>query len=158
MAEVNQPGIEELTTERGMLSDNATVPEASNTEVEGHESLGAAPAPGEIGRLGTYRVRKILGSGGMGIVFEADDLLLGRPVALKLMKSAVAAGLAARQRFQLEARSMAAVKSDHVVTIYQVGEDRGTPYLAMELLHGQSVDCWLARRQAGHRRDFAAGA
>ena len=149
VAAVSQTGIVEgLTDPHGGSSDEPTVTYASNTQVEGLEFLAPPQGPGELGRLGSYRVLKVLGSGGMGIVFEAEDLQLGRTVALKVMKAAVAAGLSARQRFQLEARSMAAVKSDHIATIYQVGEDRGAPYLAMELLHGQSVDSWLTR---GHK-------
>jgi hypothetical protein len=147
---VNKSGtVEGLIAQPGRQSEQPTVTLAPNADMEIHDFLAPSQEAGELGRLGSYRILKVIGSGGMGVVFEAEDLQLGRPVALKVMK---AAGPAAGQRFQREARSMAAVRSDHVVTIYQVGEDRGAPYLAMELLRGQSVDRWLAR---GHKPDTA---
>src|ERR1051326_3348646 len=93
----------------------------------------------ELGRLGGYRVLKVLGSGGRGTVFLAEDLQLTRHVALKAMLPALAMNAAARQRFLREAQAAAAVKHDHIVTIHQVGEERGVPFLAMELLDGQSL-------------------
>jgi serine/threonine protein kinase len=74
----------------------------------------------------------------MGVVFDAEDRQLGRPVALKVMKPELAAEPVARQRFLQEAQAAAALRHDHIVTIYQVGEDQGVPFLAMELLPGES--------------------
>lgn len=99
--------------------------------------------PGELGRLGSYRVLKVLGKGGMGIVFLAEDIKLDRLVALKVMLPKFAENATAKQRFLREAKSAAALKHDHVITIYQVDEDRGVPFLAMEYLEGQSLDQWL---------------
>ncbi|MFO0796704.1 MAG: serine/threonine-protein kinase [Gemmataceae bacterium] len=96
----------------------------------------------EVGRLGPYRVLKELGRGGMGAVFLAEDTLLKRRVALKVMLPHVA-GDAARARFLREARAVAALKHDHVVTVYQAGEENGVPFLTMELLAGKSLDEWL---------------
>jgi predicted Ser/Thr protein kinase len=96
--------------------------------------------PDEIGRLGPYRVLKVLGHGGMGVVFKAEDSALRRPVALKAMLPALAASASARERFFREARAAAALQHPHVVTIYQVGEDRGAPFLAMQFLEGESLD------------------
>jgi serine/threonine protein kinase len=101
--------------------------------------------PNELGRLGQYQVRKVLGTGGMGIVFEAFDPALDRLVALKTMLPALAENATARQRFLREAKAAARIKHDHIVTIYQVGEDRGICYLAMEYLEGESLDRRLAR-------------
>src|SRR5262245_47270531 len=97
----------------------------------------------ELGRLAHYRVLKVLGRGGMGIVFEAEDSQLHRRVALKVIRPDAAADEQARSRFLREARSAAALKNDHVVTIYQVGEDAGAMFLAMELLRGRSLESWL---------------
>jgi hypothetical protein len=102
--------------------------------------LAPAQGPGEIGWLGPYRILKVLGAGGMGVVYKAEDPHLQRPVALKAMLPGLGASAAARQRFLREARAAAAVKHDHIVTIYQVGEDRGVPFLAMEFLEGQPLD------------------
>jgi Leucine-rich repeat (LRR) protein len=107
--------------------------------------LAPPQGPAEIGRLGGYSVRKVLGAGGMGVVFLAEDVSLRRPVALKVMRPALAASASARERFVREARAAAAVRHDHVVTIYQVGEDRGVPFLAMERLEGESLDECLRR-------------
>jgi urea transport system substrate-binding protein len=101
--------------------------------------------PDEIGRLGPYRILRVLGEGGMGIVFQAEDTQLQRPVALKVMKPQMLGDLAARTRFLREARAAAAIKHDHIVTIYQVGHDNDIPYLAMEFLDGESLECRLIR-------------
>ena len=113
-----------------------------------YDFLAPPQQPGELGRLGGYRVMKVLGSGGMGVVFQAEDPQLGRLVALKAMLPALAASAGARQRFLREARAAAAVKHDNIVAIYQVGEDRGVPFLAMEFLEGQPLD----RRLEHHAR------
>ena len=108
--------------------------------------LAPPEAPDEIGRLGPYRVLQVLGRGGMGVVFRAENLKLGRTVALKVMLPAMTATTSARERFLREARTAAAIEHEHVVTIYQVGEDRGVPYLAMQLLKGESLDERLKRQ------------
>jgi serine/threonine protein kinase len=81
----------------------------------------------------------------MGMVFLAEDTRLGRLVALKLMRSETSANTQARTRFLREARAVATLKSDHIVTIYQVDQDQGVPFFTMELLKGKSLDAWLGR-------------
>jgi WD40 repeat protein/serine/threonine protein kinase len=103
---------------------------------------------GELGRLGSYRVLSILGVGGMGIVFQAEELRLRRPVALKVMKPALAASEDARQRFLREARVVASMQNDHIVAVFQVDEDRGIPFLAMPLLDGETLAARLLREGA----------
>ncbi len=76
----------------------------------------------------------------MGLVLLADDPKLERRVALKVMLPRLAANPTAKERFLREARAAARVKSDYIVTIHYVGEFRGVPYLAMELLEGQSLE------------------
>jgi eukaryotic-like serine/threonine-protein kinase len=101
--------------------------------------LAPAQASDELGRLGPYRVLKVLGAGGMGVVFQADDPAHGRIVALKVMKPDLAVNLLARQRFLREAQATAALRHEHILTIYEVNEDRGMPYLAMEFLQGETL-------------------
>jgi len=101
--------------------------------------------PDEIGRLGPYRVLSILGHGGMGVVFRAHDPALDRVVALKVMLPSMAALPNAKERFLREAKAAAALKHPHVVTVFQVGEDRGAPFLAMEFLEGESLDNRIRR-------------
>jgi serine/threonine protein kinase len=105
--------------------------------------LAAAQGAGELGRLGAYRVLKVLGQGGMGMVLLAEDVQLKRPVALKVMKPELAKKQVARTRFLREAQAAAGLRHDHIVTIYQVGEEHGAPYLAMELMEGLSLEDWL---------------
>jgi tRNA A-37 threonylcarbamoyl transferase component Bud32 len=108
--------------------------------------LSRAERPDEVGRLGGYRVLEVLGSGGMGVVYRAEDPQLGRAVALKAMLPDLDGALEARKRFFREARTMAALRHPNLVTIYQVGEDNGVLFLAMELLTGESLDARLLRR------------
>jgi serine/threonine protein kinase/Leucine-rich repeat (LRR) protein len=105
----------------------------------------AAPLPE---RFEYYRPIRVLGEGGMGTVYLAEDTRLGRQVALKTMKAALAANPLAHQRFLREARTAARLGHDHIVPIYYVGEADGTPFLAMPLLKGESLDT-LLRRTAG---------
>jgi serine/threonine protein kinase len=102
--------------------------------------------PGELGRLGPNRVLRLLGAGGMGLVFLAEDPRLNRFVALKVMRPELAAHPLSRERFLREARAAAAVRNDHVVTIYAADEDRGVPFVVMELLEGETLDARLRRQ------------
>jgi serine/threonine protein kinase len=103
--------------------------------------------PGEIGRLGHYRILSVLGSGGMGVVFQAEDQRLGRHVAIKTLKSDLALNPEYRKRFLREARAAAHLNHDHVVTIHQVDEVNGVPYLAMQLLQGETLERRLHREK-----------
>jgi formylglycine-generating enzyme required for sulfatase activity/serine/threonine protein kinase len=103
--------------------------------------------PDEIGRLGVYRVLSVLGKGGMGMVFRAEDPALRRLVALKIMLPELAKRGSAKDRFLREARLAATLEHDHVVTIHQVGEDRGIPFIAMSFLKGMSLDDWLKQKR-----------
>jgi WD40 repeat protein len=129
-----------------LARDQAAAPDTpAEVGPESYDFLVAPRVPGELGRLGSYRVLRVLGSGGMGIVFEAEDPQLQRPVALKVMRPGMACHHQAGQRFLREARSTAAIEHDHIVTIHQVGEDRGVPYLAMQLLRGETLERRLQR-------------
>src|SRR5215218_3821272 len=79
--------------------------------------LAPARGPGELGWLAHYRVLKLLGQGGMGVVLLAEDTQLQRPVALKVIRPEIGLSLSNRQRFLREARAMAQVRNDHVVTV-----------------------------------------
>jgi serine/threonine protein kinase len=107
--------------------------------------LAAAQQADEIGRLAHYRILKKIGAGGMGVVFLAEDTLLGRKVALKTMLPAVAVRPDARERFFREAKAAAAIEHPHIVPILHVGEDGGVPFLAMPFLQGESLESRLER-------------
>jgi serine/threonine protein kinase len=106
-------------------------------------------------RLGQYRLVRELGAGGMGIVFEAEDEWLNRRVAVKVLRSDLPAEQVARERFLREARAMAAVEQENVCTIYQVGEADDRPYMAMQLLVGETLETRLDRE---HRLTAAEAA
>jgi serine/threonine protein kinase len=84
----------------------------------------------------------------MGAVYLAEDTQLRRPTALKVMLPEVAIDSQCRERFLREARAAAAIRNDHVVTVYQVGEERGMPFIAMELLRGSPLDAFLEKEPA----------
>ncbi len=101
-----------------------------------HAPGGVAPALPEIEG---YRIVRMLGQGGMGVVFLAEDTTLNRRVAIKVMTARLAADAAARAFFLREARSMATVEHPHVVRIYSFGERSGVAYLVMEYVEGESL-------------------
>jgi serine/threonine protein kinase/ABC-type branched-subunit amino acid transport system substrate-binding protein len=105
-------------------------------------------SPDELGWLAHYRVLKLIGEGGMGIVFLAEDPRLQRHVALKVMRPGMAEEGTARQRFLREARATASLHSEHIVTIHEIGQAEDLPYIASEFLLGMPLDAWLKQ---GHR-------
>lgn len=110
------------------------------TNVVAYPFLSIPTRPDEIGTLAHYRVFRLLGQGGMGMVFHAEDLRLERPVALKVLHAQFASDPVIRQRFLREARALAILKHAHIVTVYDVGEESESPYLVMEFLEGQSLE------------------
>lgn len=134
-------------------------PETSSSADEHTAGLGAsAPSDGdlsflekprakdELGRLGSFRVLKELGRGGMGCVLLAEDTGLERQVALKVMLPRFAQDEKARTRFLREARAAGKLHHDNVVSIHQVGEANGVPYIAMEFLKGMPLDKYLKEK------------
>jgi serine/threonine protein kinase len=91
-----------------------------------------------------YRIVSRLGSGGMGVVYEAEDLNLGRRVALKFLPPGVARETTALERFLLEARAASALNHPNICTIYAVEKDGEQSFIAMELIEGQGLDTKLS--------------
>ena len=97
------------------------------------------PADGRFPQISGYDIEAILGRGGMGIVYKARHLRLGRVVALKMLQAGAYAGAHEQARFQREAQVVAGLRHANIVQVYDVGDDDGCPFFTMELLEGGSL-------------------
>jgi serine/threonine protein kinase len=117
-------------------------------------------SPPDLGQLGDFRLWREVGRGGMGVVYEAEQLSLRRRVALKVLPFAAAIDRRQLQRFQNEALAAAHLRHEHIVPVFAVGSDRGVHYYAMQFVDGQSLAELIEdlRRSAGQTREPPAAA
>ena len=101
--------------------------------------------PGFIGRLGDIDIRKVIGRGGMGVVFEGEDSILNRAVAVKVLSPHLVSDADAKSRFLREARAAAALTHENVVSIHSINEADGMPYLVLQYVAGESLSERLKR-------------
>ena len=96
--------------------------------------------PGKIGStLGHYRVVEKIGAGGMGEVYRAEDLILGRKVAIKVLRAEILAEEISRVRFLREARLIGGLNHPNIAVLYEAGESDGHPFIAMEFIEGTTL-------------------
>lgn len=124
-------------------TDRETTPSWNEAIVK--QLLDPPSHPEMLGRLGRYEMERMIGSGGMGVVFKAFDTELNRVVAIKLLAPYLAARGSARKRFAREARAAAGVRDDHVVPIFNVESEHEPPFLVMQYVAGGSLQEKLDR-------------
>ncbi|MDX1930041.1 MAG: protein kinase [Pirellulaceae bacterium] len=136
---------DELDQHRRFPTVNLDQPAIHWTESMARQLLSPPTHPEMLGRLGRYEVERLIGSGGMGVVFKAFDTELNRPVAIKLLAPYLASSGPARKRFAREARAAAAVVHQHVVPIHNVETERESPFIVMQFVSGESLQARIDR-------------
>ena len=111
-----------------------------------HDTKVDAGLPAEGSVIGPYQIRGRLGQGGMGVVFDGFDLRLRRKVAIKMLSIKGAQRQMMIERFEREARAVAALSHPNIVELFDVGDRMGTPYAVMEFLNGETLDERLKRQ------------
>jgi eukaryotic-like serine/threonine-protein kinase len=112
----------------------------ADESIEGRRQPSVSPSQQAVRQLGDFRILREVGRGGMGLVFEAEQVSLGRHVALKVLPASVLRDSKQRSRFEREAKAAARLHHTNIVPVFGVGEEDGIPYYAMQFIAGLGLD------------------
>ena len=142
-----RPSLEEYVDRLPEMADEIREMFPALLEVEQVEEDAGEPPPSRtvprLRQLGDYRIIREIGHGGMGIVYEAEQVSLGRHVALKVLPNHALKDSKQKRRFEREARAAAKLHHTNIVPVFGVGEHDGLPYYVMQYIQGQGLDAVL---------------
>src|SRR2546421_2763197 len=142
-----RPALQEYIDRHPQLADDireffpamAEMEQVKDDRQEVSEPKAAGPLP-PLERLGDYRIIREIGHGGMGVVYEAEQVSLGRHVALKVLPKQLLLDTRTKQRFEREAKAAAKLHHTNIVPVFGVGEHDGLPYYVMQFITGLALD------------------
>jgi Tol biopolymer transport system component len=160
-AALERPPAERVAFVADLTGDDVELRKSVELLLSGHDATAAgdrAAAATQAAELaagaliGHYRIDSVLGRGGMGVVYRATDTKLQRPVAIKFLVAAVP-DPNVRRRFAQEAQTTSALNHPHIVTVFDVGEHEGQPYIVSELIDDGTLDEWADKRRPRRWRE-----
>jgi serine/threonine protein kinase/WD40 repeat protein len=142
-----RPNLQEYIDRHPELADDIRDLFPAMAQIEQAKEDGQATAPLPLDQIGDFRIIREIGRGGMGVVYEAEQLSLGRRVALKVLPGNSSLSPSMKHRFEREARAAAKLHHTNIVPVFGVGEHDGVPYFAMQYIRGLGLDAVLAELQ-----------
>jgi eukaryotic-like serine/threonine-protein kinase len=155
IAGIADPRVREEVRSLVEADSDLTAPTTGAVVAQAAAKLVQEPAEGEV--FGHFRIIRPAGRGGMGVVYQAEDTRLGRFVALKFLPDTFSQDATSVARFEREARAASAINHPNICTIYEVGEDHGRVYIAMEYLEGETLKAALGGKPMKAERLVALG-
>jgi len=139
------PGLQEYVDRFPEMADEIremfpALVEAEQADGDARGEPAPPPVAPHVSQIGDYRILREVGRGGMGVVYEAEQVSLGRRVALKLLLGQVLGDRKAQERFRREAKSAARLHHTNIVPVFEVGQEKDVCYYAMQLIQGQGLD------------------